>query len=221
MPAPATSQPSARIVPKGAPQKPRATAPPKKRRAIRRRGRGCGDADSDDEIEREAATDSESDEQASDSDSATDDSDTEPASDDVLHDRAHLPTPRNSKSPESVVKEEARPGGISSFFAPGGDWADMVTDDKFDGPADLPVIEFTDFGKQRAPPPRKHKKTNKSNRATEPRATPAQPEEAAQPLGSFEPQPRAPSQSARQAYQHKLETDPSIPQFEWLVARSW
>ncbi|KAF9480678.1 hypothetical protein BDN70DRAFT_905618 [Pholiota conissans] len=225
-----------RPVSKASTTKPRAgAASPKKRRVIRRRGRTRGDLDSDDEIEREAATDSESDDdELSSLDSATDDSDTEPVSEDVIpRDRTHLPTPRNSKSPETVVKEETgRVNGVSdSFFAPSRNWSEMVTDEKANGPSDLPVIDFEDFSGQPAPkkaPARKAKKAAKPNQASVSRAIPAAPavpvsEEKSssvsdEPVVEFptESKPaashpaRTPGQSARQAYQHKLETDPSF-----------
>jgi len=227
MPAPTLPQTAARSVTKPATQKTRASAPAKKKRVVRRRGRARGELDSDDEIEREAATDeSDSDDDLSSNSSATDDSDTEPASEDVItHDRAHLPTPRNSKSPESVLKEEAK-GGVTSFFAPSGSWSEMVADEKANGPAELPVIEFTDFGSRPAQPnqpSRKSKKASKANRAPQPNATVSQPtthEDAAPSKANAdatatEPKRPAqrqslPSQSARQLYQQKLETDPSF-----------
>ncbi|KAF8914249.1 hypothetical protein CPB84DRAFT_1758817, partial [Gymnopilus junonius] len=225
MPATVLSQSSTRTAPKASTHKPRATdAFPKKRRVVRRRGRARGDLDSDDEIEREAATDSDSDDNdTSSTDSATDDSDTKPASEGVVtHDRAHLPTPRNSKSPETVVKEETANvnGEVPSFFAAPGDWSEMVADEKLHGPADLPVIEFANFSGQSAPQTettRKPKKANKTKRANEARATSVHSaHEAAAPTVESAPnqsesrQQRISSQSARQAYQHKLETDPSF-----------
>ncbi|PPQ79489.1 hypothetical protein CVT25_003372 [Psilocybe cyanescens] len=225
-------QPSTRTVAKAASLKTRATtAPPKTRRVVRRRGRARGELDSDDEIEREAVTDSDSDDDNLSSDeSATDDSDTEPASEDVIpNDRAHLPTPRNSKSPEAVLSEEMPKvnGEAPSFFAPGGDWSEMVADEKVNGPADLPVIEFADFGGQSIPQnahSRKPKKSNKAKRPTEPRAPGV---DSAREISSpvfdrtetaltepetqlSQPNRISTSQSARQAYQHKLETDPSF-----------
>ncbi|PPQ68267.1 hypothetical protein CVT26_006184 [Gymnopilus dilepis] len=226
MPAPLLSQSSTRTANKAASHKPRAVdGSTKKRRVVRRRGRARGELDSDEEIEREAVTDSDSDadDDISSTDSATEDSDTEPVSEDVVtHDRAHLPTPRNSKSPETVVKEETGKvnGDVPSFFSAPGDWADMVTDEKVHGPADLPVIEFANFSGTTVPDTgkaRKPKKVNKAKRAKEARATSADSthEAAAPPIDSAPSQSesrhqRVSSQSARQAYQHKLETDPSF-----------
>jgi hypothetical protein len=234
MPAAVALPSPTRPVTKVATTKPHAgVAAPKKRRVIRRRGRTRGDLDSDDEIEREAATDSESEEDdLSSLDSATDDSDTEPASEDVIpRDRTHLPTPRNSKSPETVVKEETGRvnGGAESFFAPSGDWSEMVTDEKANGPSELPVIDFADFSGHPAPQKaltRKTKKAPKPNRSSVSRATTAPPavseeKDTSVSIEPTEPVPvdpksassypaRTSGQSARQAYQHKLETDPSF-----------
>ena len=219
-------QTAARPVTKPATQKTRASAPAKKKRVVRRRGRARGELDSDDEIEREAATDdSDSDNgDLSSNSSATDDSDTEPASEDVLpHDRTHLPTPRNSKSPESVLKDEGS-GEVPSFFAPSGNWSEMVADEKVNGPADLPVIDFAELGSLPAQKTagRKSKKATKANRQAESKASSQQPphEDAAPPKPDVDataseskrpPQRQSlPSQSARQLYQQKLETDPSF-----------
>lgn len=224
MPTTVISQSSTRTVPQVATHKPRAaTAPPKKRRVVRRRGRARGELDSDEEIEREAATDSDSDDDdLSSLDSATDDSDTEPASEDVTpHDRAHLPTPRNSKSPESVIEgETTKVNGVASFFAPTGDWSEMVADEKDNGPADLPVIDFTDFNGRppsQSIPTRKSKKASKPKPLSGSRATSAQaPDDTIPSVEEAGSEPNNPpsqlskGQSVRQAYQHKLETDPSF-----------
>ena len=204
-------------------QTPRAPAPPKKRRVPRRKGRARGELDSDDEIEREPVTDeSESENDDIDSlDSATDDSDTEPASEDAIPpDRTHLPTPRNSKSPESVGKATS-----ASFFAATGSWSEMVMEEATNGSAELPVVDFADFGN--APlqhtPARRSKKAPKSPRAPSlPRATAAElitKEEEEPPVTDLAPDRKRnlyhqrhplPGQAARQLYQQKLETDPSF-----------
>lgn len=202
---------------------------PKKRRVTRRRGRTRGELDSDDEIEREVATDeSDSDADLSDNSSATDDSDTEPASEDVIpHDRTHLPTPRNSKSPDSIGK-----GNPPSFFAPGTSWSEMV-DEGANGDTELPVVDFVEFGTKplapAKPPTRKAKKAaTKAKKRAEALAASVQPitpedhvpaptvhddkvdespaTATASPTTSRRP---APGQSARQMYQEKLDTDPS------------
>ncbi|KAF9535125.1 hypothetical protein CPB83DRAFT_231973 [Crepidotus variabilis] len=211
-------------------QKARTVAPTKKRRVTRRRGRARGDLDSDDEIEREAATDeSDSENDLSDNSSATDDSDTEPVSEDVItHDRTHLPTPRNSKSPESVGK-----GDPSSFFAPGASWSEMV-DEGANESGDLPVVDFAEFGTKPLPPPKAlAKKAKRAAAKAKKRAeVPAPLSEPSKPLDPA-PAPTAdraeessttatdpkrvpqssrnplPGHSARQLYQQKLESDPS------------
>ncbi|KAF5321644.1 hypothetical protein D9619_000574 [Psilocybe cf. subviscida] len=222
---------AARAPPKADTLKPRDTAAPapksKKRRIVRRRGRGRGGIDSDDEIVREAATDSDSDDEddVSSLDSA-DDSDMEPASvEDVIPlDRAHLPTPRNSQSPDSVARQEGTRmnGGTAAFFSAAGDWSEMVTDEKDNGPADLPVIEFSDFKGPPATQGRKNKRAKKAKGQAERAAAPeaqttgakavAKPEsKPVEPQPSSAPAPRVtPGQAARQAYQHKLETDASF-----------
>ena len=230
MPAPVLSQSSARTVNQPATQKPRAIVVAKKKRLVRRRGRAKGDLDSDDEVEREVETDSESeDDNLSSVDSPTDISDTdEPVFDDILNDRAQLPTPRNSKSPETDVQVDGSPlrNEVASFFSPSGNWSDMVAEENAHGSTDLPVIEFSDFKGRVAPPngpSRKHKKATKLTRSSAARAQirPSQPSnddiisnsEHVESL--FPDQQRSHSHSqnsglaARQAYQHRLETDPS------------
>lgn len=205
--------------------KPRASAPPKKRRVVKRRGGARGELDSDDEIEREPATDdSDSDNGIDSLDSATDDSDTEPVSEDAIpSDRTHLPTPRNSKSPESVVK-----GTSSSFFAPTSSWSDMVMDEGANGVSDLPVVDFADFRSSPLPrnkPIRKPKKSGKITLPSDPCASPTDPliKEEGLPAADLTPSLVAdtekvshnqrqalPGHSARQLYQQKLESDPSF-----------
>lgn len=201
----------------------------KKKRLVRRRGRGKGDLDSDDEVECEVGTESESeDDNLSSVDSPTDNSDTDgPVFDDILNDRAHLPTPRNSKSPETAVQVDGSPlkNGVASFFSPSGNWSDIVSEENANGSADLPVIEFSDFkGRVTAPngPSRKHKKAAKRTRSSVARAQirPSQPlndditsnfehVESLPPDQRSRSPSRNPGHAARQAYQHRLETDPS------------
>lgn len=204
--------------------KPRASAPPKKRRVVKRRGGVRGELDSDDEIEREPATDdSDLDNDPDFLDSATDDSDTEPVSEDAIpNDRIHLPTPRNSKSPESIVKGPSAP-----FFAPTSTWSDMVMDDGANGASELPVIDFADF--ERSPIPRKpthkFKKSGKITVAARESASPADPLIKEGELSATDVTPSfadtekvshnqrqtlQQGHSARQLYQQKLESDPSF-----------
>ena len=227
MPTPVLSHSSARTVNQPVTQKPRPVVVAKKKRLVRRRGRAKGDLDSDDEVEREVRTDSDSeDDDLSSVDLPTDNSDTEPVFDDILSNRAHLPTPRNSMSPETAVQVDGSPlkNEVSSFFSPRGNWSDMVAEENANGSADLPVIEFSDFkGKVNAPngPSRKHKKVAKVTRAARAQIRPSQPanddimsnSDHVDSLAPDQQRTHSPSRNsghaARQAYQHRLETDPS------------
>ena len=231
MPAPITSLSSSRTVNKAVTHKTRSQGQIKKTRVVRRRGRVQDAIGSEDEIEREVGTDSESEDDRSflDSDS---DLDTESASEDVVP-NGHF-TPGTSQSPgdrgvldkDSVahLAPEAAP-----FFNPTGEWSEMVADETINGPAELPVIEFADFngqvGLQNGPRSRKPKKTARvTHPAPESTHTPLPPppvpadDEVTEvdpvastsrrsPSTSFVKRP--PGQTARQAYQQRLESDPS------------
>jgi hypothetical protein len=119
-----------------------------------------------------------------------------------------------------IEGETTKMNGVASFFAPTGDWSEMVADEKDNGPADLPVIEFTDFN-GRPPsqniPARKSKKASKPKPLSGSRATstqalddtlPSVEEAGSEPNNT--PAQLSKGQSVRQAYQHKLETDPSF-----------
>ena len=199
-------------------------SPVRKRRIVRRRGRK-GSVESDDEIERELGTDSESEDELSSLDSASD-SDTEPASEDVVpngHSRAF--TPNTSQSSDRGVMDKDLSQNTESFFAPAGNWSEMVAEETTNGPAELPVIEFADFdGQDSAPPtarPRKAKKPARSVSEPVPHPQPTDGElgdksdereqrPSASRHSSKSPFPvRSSGQSARQAYQQRLESDPS------------
>uniref|UniRef100_A0A0W0GB34 Btz domain-containing protein n=1 Tax=Moniliophthora roreri TaxID=221103 RepID=A0A0W0GB34_MONRR len=193
----------------------------KKTRVVRRRGRAKGIVDSDDEIEREARTDSESEDDIS----SMEDSGSESESEDIIT-HSHPRTPSSSQSPQEAppipdAKEAA------SFFGSSGNWSEMVADETTNGPADLPVIDFSELDSHIVPvhvhvPARKQKKTHKKQRsaASVTQASPvatvsvddhgdssAAPTPNSRPNRSF---PRRPhGQSARQAYQERLESDPS------------
>ncbi|KAF8897770.1 hypothetical protein BD779DRAFT_400541 [Infundibulicybe gibba] len=221
--------PPARVVAKGAAQKPQPTTQRKKARVVRRRGRAKGDIESDDEIERAMATDSDTDEDNNDlsSPESDSDSDTEPASEDVIANGiSRALTPSTSQSPEDglpVDKEVTHP----PFFPPGGNWSEMVMDENTNGPADLPVIDFAELGNHSITPSSgpHHRKPKKVDQKIEPSqsARPASPrtpieaeletQESTPSAPQRSPGPsfprRPPGQTARQAYQHRLESDPS------------
>ncbi|KAJ8503362.1 hypothetical protein ONZ45_g10923 [Pleurotus djamor] len=218
--------------------KPTTTATPKrgqvhnkKTRIVRRRGRAKGDFDSDEEIEREIATDSDSGDDLSSLDSASD-SDTEPASEDVIsNDRSHALTSSTSDGFEGRQKETlVDVGGPSGpFFGTSGNWSEMVAEENAHGPTDLPVIDFADFSghvatsptikrrnKTKRPAPKPESKSPQLQQETD--DTPKPPAEEHEPTASAPTQTldtaspqskRAPGQTARQAYQKRLE-DPSF-----------
>ncbi|KAJ4479161.1 hypothetical protein J3R30DRAFT_2726859 [Lentinula aciculospora] len=192
----------------------------KRRRFGRRRGRKPS-IDSGDEVEREVRTDSESEDDLSSSES-TSDSDTEPASDDVLpNEQPRVLTPSTSQSPEGASHLLVN-GHSQPFFGSSGNWSEMVANEAENGPESLPVIDFTELDSQVLPlsnQSRKSKKNQKhnNNRASAPSLPPAQPvqpstldePEVSRPLSSHSVPRRPPGQSARQAYQQRLEADPS------------
>ncbi|TFK63551.1 hypothetical protein BDN72DRAFT_775752 [Pluteus cervinus] len=208
---------------KGSTSKPRAQAQTKKTRIIRRRGRANNAIESDDEIEREAATDSDTDDGLSpDSDS---DSDTEPASEDVIsHDHhAHIRIPSSSQSPgdsstieQEPVKHDDGANGAAPFFPATTNWSEMVADENANGPAELPVIEFTEFDGNAVPSLDKRSRKAKRGRHHASKSPGKSVEENDEGEGgrsestSGRPTPhRQPGQTARQAYQQRLESDPS------------
>lgn len=229
MPAPVTSHSSARTVNKGATLKPRSQAQTKKTRIVRPRGR-AKDAGSDDEIEREVGTDSESEDDLSSLDSDSD-SDTEPASEDVIpngHSRTFTPSTSQSPGDRGTLSKDSAAVDAASFFTPAGNWSEMVADETANGPADLPVIEFADFDghdvPQAGPRSRKPKKSTKNaHPVVEAPISPisalrddTRNEIEADPIASSSRRSISPSshrrlagQTARQAYQQRLESDPS------------
>ena len=236
MPAPIALSPTAHTSHKVNGSKPRAPPQSKKTRIVRRRGRAKDALESDDEIEREVGTDSETDDDQSSVDSASD-SDTEPASEDVLpNGHARVLTPSLTQSSADMVSvTEAHSklkvslnGDQGAFFGGAhGNWSEMVTDENVNGPADLPVIDFADFDGHPDPrQPRKAqrggKKPSVNRRISAPVPVPSVPtslqddegevSDSAEPVASTPRQPfprRAPGQTARQAYQQRLEKDPS------------
>lgn len=219
----------------------------KKARIVRRRGRGG--MDSDDEIEREAQTDS-----GTEDDSAyTSESDTESVSDEEHH--AGIVTPSTTQSPPpldlpggSASGKPTLVNGASGPFVGTTDWAQLVADENAHGAQDLPVIDFADMRSHAIPEPapaqparprkaKAPKATKKdttaapasqqpSSTTTETPAAAAEPDHQPQPeehgdLTAEEPiaststvPPREPNrfrgQSARQAYQERLQADPAF-----------
>jgi hypothetical protein len=236
MPAPVALSPTAHTSNKATGSKPRAPLHPKKTRIVRRRGRAKDALGSDDEIEREVRTDSETDDDPSSDDSASD-SDTEPASEDVLpNGHARVLTPSLTQTSADLVSVTQAPlqpkvslnGDQRAFFGgTPGNWSEMVADENVNGPADLPVIDFADFdGRPDQPQPRKANKGTKRPSVTRKVSSPVlvpsatvslqhdegEASDDEQPIASTSRQPfprRAPGQTARQAYQQRLEKDPS------------
>ncbi|KAG6850913.1 hypothetical protein H0H93_006739 [Arthromyces matolae] len=202
----------------------------KKKRIVRRRGRAPGDMTSDDEIEREAATDSDSDDDLS-SRSSDSEPDTEPVSVDVAANghSSRVNTPNTSHSSGGHTTQEKIVDHADSFFASSTNWSEMVADDEKAMPVgDLPVIEFANFDGKHVPTtrskPKKAKKAAKTSRhppETQELSSPVNddspptPAEDPQHIASSsrsrpsEPVKRLPNQTARQAYQQRLESDPS------------
>ncbi|KAG6830512.1 hypothetical protein H0H92_000353 [Tricholoma furcatifolium] len=201
----------------------------KKKRMVRRRGRAPGDIASDDEIEREAATDSGSENDLS-SRPSDSDSDSEPE-EAVPDGRSRPTTPNTSQSPGERAVRNKPADQPESFFAATGDWSEMVADDeKATESGDLPVIEFAEFDAQNLPTrPRqkKSKKHAKASRSAPEISSPALQVNGDRPSSDVEGSGdhhiasssrvrpvdennrRLPAHVARQAYQQRLESDPS------------
>ncbi|KAI0720368.1 hypothetical protein C8T65DRAFT_10273 [Cerioporus squamosus] len=219
---------------------------PRKRRAVKRRGRAKDEFESDEEIVREVRTDSDTDDDNSSIDS---DSDSESSSD--LHADAHseVVTPSTTQSPPPVELDRLSNGAAkdpsnshAGIFADATNWAEMVAGEAENGAADLPVIDFADMGtsrlEPRAPSPaRRSRKSHKGGKKSSAARSTSAPPRAPSPAPDSVPQPEpaeeargeddepvastshAPphaafpshsrGQSARQAYQQRLENDPS------------
>ncbi|KAH8984252.1 hypothetical protein EDB92DRAFT_1950961 [Lactarius akahatsu] len=204
---------------------------PPKTRIPRRRGRANG-FHSDDEIEREARTDSDTDEDAQSSVDSDSDSETEPASEDAPQ-NGHAPLLSPSTTP-SAVNEGKDAGDHAPLLAASMNWSEMVMDEVANS-TDLPVIDFADLGAEvihaktpRTPVARRAPKSKRpapNRRSSAPAAPPASSElpselpaaaaSSGQPESEDEPKPTSASashrrgQTARQAYQERLENDPS------------
>ncbi|KAA1473421.1 hypothetical protein DENSPDRAFT_273750 [Dentipellis sp. KUC8613] len=206
-------------------------APPKKTRIVRRRGRAHNGIYSDDEIEREARSDTSSDSDVSSLDSATD-SETEPASEDVQHTAPAPPTkPAKPLLATPVDWSEMVTGEDMHGAAdlPVIDFADLT-------PAEIERTAPTHAPAPQHRLPRS--RSQKATKAVKPpartsSAPPSVPSpdmlapdlpqsehggESPEPGSSHEHEheprhgpmpPRRNGQTARQAYQERLESDPS------------
>ncbi|KAF8915444.1 hypothetical protein CPB85DRAFT_1560340 [Mucidula mucida] len=184
--------------------------PARKKRIVRRRGRAVHAGDSDDEIEREVGTDSDSDDDSFASTSS--ETETEPSSDR----RARVLTPNTSQSPTTASNGQSN-GRDASFFAAAGSWSEMVADETANGAADLPVIDFSELNDQALATKRPRKAKKPAQKVKPATSLPSPPlsvneeheEEEPAPRPQFNSARRPPGQSARQAYQTRLESDPS------------
>jgi hypothetical protein len=237
MPAPVSSSATTRLANKHPNAKPRPSTFSNKTRIVRRRGRAKATIESDEEIEREAGTDSESDDDHSSLDSASDSHAESPSRHGILngHSRSSTPSTTHTTKESIIVQSNISPkvviNGIdeASFFGT-RNWSEMVAEENASGPADLPVIEFVDFDRhmmeqpsQPLPRARKVQKAPKKSTPTQP--SPSAPSSTGdgqdeqnrsersvasssrQPLNGYPKRPVG--QTARQAYQQRLETDPS------------
>jgi CASC3/Barentsz eIF4AIII binding len=201
---------------------------PHKHRVSRRRGRANG-FHSDDEIDREARSDSDTDEDDQSSADSESDSETEPVSEDApQHGHPSLLSPGTTPP---VINDSKDDNNHAPLLAASVTWSEMVADQVANGTTDLPVIDFADLDNSpihaklpRAPVPRKAPKSKRpppqrrssappvsSEPPSEPPVVPASPS----PPSRAEPNPVSASvphrrgQTARQAYQERLENDPS------------
>lgn len=233
MPAPVALSPAVHTSGKTTGAKSRAPPPSRKTRVVKRRGRAKDALDSDDEIEREVGTDSETDDDDESSVDSASDSDTEPASEDVLpNGHARILTPSlTQSSAEMVVVAQTDDDDPPAFFSGArSNWSEMVADENVNGPADLPVIDFADFGDRtnRRPSRKVQKGSKRSSGAQKTMAPASAPSVVAssngdqnevpsgeEQIASSSRQPsatlpkRVPGQTARQVYQQRLEKDPS------------
>lgn len=205
----------------------------RKTRVVRRRGRAAGGLESDEEIEREVGSD-ESD--ASDSPVSDSDASDSEAEDDTQGGRAV--TPSTTQSPPLPDNDEAKGAKAHSATAAPGpfqrgaiNWSEMVADEDTNGAGELPVIDFADLGAEPAPAtkpatqPRLAKAKSKvpngkpppeGATAPTPPSAPANGvsadgagSSAAPTQSALDAETHGPRTTARQAYQDRLEKDPS------------
>jgi CASC3/Barentsz eIF4AIII binding len=206
------------------------TSLPHKHRVSRRRGRVNGFHTDEDDIVREARSDSDTDQDDQSSADSESDSETEPVSEDVPQD-AH-PQLLSPGTTPPVINDSKDDPNHAPLIAASVTWSEMVADQVANGSADLPVIDFADLDDSpihskppRAPVPRKlHKsKRGPANRRsspppvssplpsepTVPPISPSPPSSRVEPHPVSAPAPHRRGQTARQAYQERLENDPS------------
>jgi CASC3/Barentsz eIF4AIII binding len=197
-----------------------------KTRIVRRRGRARDVIDSDDELEREARSDSGSDDDKSSIDS---DSDADSVhSDRILH-NGHFATitPSTTQSPQPDDKDltngldssnDHHANGIASgpfAAAATDDWSEMVSAEN--AWATLPILDFSKLGESEEPEPkassgsrpRRTRKTDKKPKAREDTGPPQDEPENEQPNYQPVASTSRRGRSAREAYQSRLQTDPS------------
>lgn len=194
------------------------------RRVARRRGRGRADGfGSDDEFERETLSDASDSALTDDSATDEDDSDAESEPESVLSHHAHLDTPSTTQSPppgevEAAAaleglgsKAAASPTPTPAFLSSGMDWNDMVAAEGVNGDASVPVIDFADFnGRTRPISPSRSGKSDEAG----PSSPTKEDEKEARPPRSHADDARSQNRqsglSVRQAYQNRLQSDPSF-----------
>jgi hypothetical protein len=209
---------------------------PRKARIARGRRRANG-FHSDDEIEREARSDSDSDEDDQSSVDSDTDSETEPVSEDVPHD-GH-PTLLSPSTTPPAIDGSKDGDDHAPLLTAAVTWSDVVADEMANGTSELPVIDFADLDAsvinaktpsapvyRRAPKPKRpapHRHSSEpvvalasSGPSPEPPIPPTSPEEPPEePTSHPEPKPASPpaphrrGRTVRQAYQERLENDPS------------
>ena len=211
----------------------------KRARIVRRRGRGSLDSDDEIEREARTDSDTDDDSSVtsvSDSESVSDDDEQHGG---IVTPSTQSPPPLDIPGASGSVKPTLV-NSTAGPFVRNTDWAQLVADENAHGAGDLPVIDFNDMHTHEIPeptppPPRprgrnvkQNKKAGAASRTTAPSSPgvrielapqEAQPEEGdvlpdepvpptSRPAHIHEPRKRG--QSARQAYQERLQADPAF-----------
>lgn len=197
-----------------------------------------GGLDSDEEIERDAMSDASDSDEPSLIDSASDsEAESDAGSLARRNGRTHPDTPSTTQSPPpgetvaalngfavSVSKPDPHgdalqpPRSAPAFLSAGADWSDMVTDEGVNGAASLPVIDFADL--HDGPPLLTKQDDVSGSVASDDGAEEEREDAASSQQGTERPArgghanrrgaPRPVGASARQAYQSRLQNDPSF-----------